>query len=179
MEDNSRKTDNEAINDMLMNSDEISNYAFRSSLVNSWADILKDYDSSYKYSASEIRDMLNDPYENNKKLQTVAKWLFLSDGTFREILQYKVGMLTYDHFMIPRDYSKVMGKKGSLEANELKSATRLERFNLKHNLPNLMLRTLLLGEMFIYQVDNNKGDIVLQELPSERCEIIKNVNMYL
>ena len=176
MEDNSRKTDNEAINDMLMNSDEISNYAFRSSLVNSWADILKDYDTSYKYSASEIRDMLNDPYENNKKLQTVAKWLFLSDGTFREILQYKVGMLTYDHFMIPRDYSKVMGKKGSLEANELKSATRLERFNLKHNLPNLMLRTLLLGEMFIYQVDNNKGDIVLQELPSERCEIIKNVN---
>ena len=105
MEDNSRKTDNEKINDILLNSDEISNYAFRSSLTNSWADILKDYDSSYKYSASEIRDMLNDPYENNKKLQTVAKWLFLSDGTFREILQYKVGMLTYDHFMIPRDYS--------------------------------------------------------------------------
>ena len=55
MEDNSRKTDNEKINDILMNSDEISSYAFRSSLTNSWADILNDYDMSYKYTASEIK----------------------------------------------------------------------------------------------------------------------------
>ena len=176
MEDNSKKTENEKINDILMNSDEIANYAYRSSLTNSWADVLKSYDTSYKYSAEQIKKLLNDPYENNKELQNVAKWLFLTDGTFREILQYKAGMLTYDHFMIPRDYTKVMGKKGSLESNELKSATRLERFNLKHNLPNLMLRTLLQGEMFIYQIDNNKGDIVIQELPSDRCDITKNVN---
>lgn len=163
-------------NDILQATDDsFASFAYASSIqINkSYQDMIKSMYSTYKYNSDSIKQLMLDPIGNNKELQDVAEWLFLTNGTFRELLEYKAKILLYEHYIIPRDFTELIGKSETeLFKIEIEACKRLEKFNLKYNLPFMMLRLINQGELFIYQVEQDNV-VSIQEIPSEICEITK------
>lgn len=123
---------------------------------------------------SRLHKALQNPADNIEILQSMSASMTNTQGILKEFLIYKSNILTYDHYILPYDMSK-MDNKEKLEKSEYQCALELDRYNLKFNLSWLMENLIKNGALYIYKT-HTKQSLVIQEIPMAYCKIIGSIN---
>ncbi|WP_024622607.1 hypothetical protein [Metaclostridioides mangenotii] len=161
-------------NDQLLFSQGLKNLKF--SNVNNVEKIYKSIYRPRKMSRKQLRTAMKNPQENANKLQEISEILKHSNGMLKEFILYKSMILTYDHFIVPKDMSKYKAYEDMFN-EEYKAALYLEKFKIKFNAKWMAERILSNGELYIYKREDSDS-ILIQEMPSDKCKIVgKNNNM--
>lgn len=131
-----------------------------------------------KITKEQLRVALSNP-TNPKSVQILqdASQIFeYTNGMLKQFTDYKAYILTYDHFLVPRDISRYKSKEKIWEAR-YKASVELEKYNLKYNAKWIARKVISSGEIYLFLV-KDKNSVIYQQLPNELCEICtKSGNM--
>lgn len=124
-----------------------------------------------KISKKQLRTALANPTNTAsiEILQDAAEIFKYTNGMVRQFTDYKSKILTYDHFLIPRDISKYKTKEDIWEAR-YKAATELEKYNLKYNSKWITEKILDCGEIFLFII-KDRYSVIYQQIPNKLCKI--------
>lgn len=124
-----------------------------------------------KISKESLRNALANP-TNPKCIQVLqdASQIFeYTNGMIKQFTDYKSYILTYDHFLIPRDVTKYKSKEKIWDAR-YKASVELEKYNLKYNAKWIARKVISSGEIYLFLI-KDKTSVIYQQLPNELCEI--------
>lgn len=124
-----------------------------------------------KISKEQLRVALANP--TNPKctqiLQDASQIFEHTNGILKQFIDYKSYILTYDHFLVPRDITRYKTKEKVWEAR-YKAAVELEKYNLKYNAKWISKKVISTGEIYLFLV-KDKNSVIYQQIPNEMCEI--------
>ena len=119
---------------------------------------------------TQILRYLDKPYNYVKELQAISVLLDGKNGIYSRLINYMMGLLTYDYFIYNTgDLPK--GKKNALKQFE-DCARYIGKLKIKNHCPTIARQMLLLGEVFLYEIED-KNTIIYKEIPNEICRIIE------
>lgn len=133
------------------------------------------------YSAEDVIEMLENPYDNALELQRVSLWLYHSSGIYNRIINNYAGMNEYDLYLYPTTISRFVKSGKKKTANEklfkeyMDIANVFEKYSYKSNFRNIGVNLLVQGEVFLYRVEDNSG-VIEKEMPSDMCKICRVIN---
>lgn len=132
-------------------------------------DVLKKSDVRKKVDTDRIATALEDPYNKADDLQQQNENMRVLNGTLKEIEFYKANILTYDHYLVPIDPSK-MTDVDSYFKDMRTAGQELMKYNIKTLCPWLIEMQIRLGEIYIYKQETGDG-ITFYKLPNKICKI--------
>lgn len=122
-----------------------------------------------KYTNAQIDTMLQNPYMNYKQLQDVSNYFWRTSPFYQNIIYYLGTLMTFDGVLAP---NSVIDNASALEKRLLSSALAVKKINVKSTFPSMMIRTLLNGETYWYDLSSEKEGITLiEEIPSKYCRL--------
>jgi hypothetical protein len=120
------------------------------------------------YTESQILEFLKDPRANYKKLQGVSEYLYNTSKLYQNFLYYLSTIMTFDYTIFPAsDISSI--KKETLWSRFENSAKKIYDIQPEYNFPLMLMRTLLNGETYWYNVSTDNAEI-FYEIPSKYCQ---------
>lgn len=124
-----------------------------------------------KISKESLRNALANPTNPKciKILQDASQIFEYTNGMIKQFTDYKSYILTYDHFLVPRDVTKYKSKEKIWDAR-YKASVELEKYNLKYNAKWIARKVIQTGEIYLFLI-KDKTSVIYQELPNELCEI--------
>lgn len=124
-----------------------------------------------KYTNEQIRTMLLDPYNNYKSLQQVSDYFWHNSPFYQNIIYYFGTLMTFDGVLSPDALSNE--KLITIENRLLNSAWMLKRLNIRENFPSMVIRALLNGETYWYDLssESGSGTAIVEEIPSKYCQL--------
>jgi hypothetical protein len=124
------------------------------------------------YKNSEIDKMLLNPYMNYKELQNVSNYLWQTSPFYQNIIYYLSTLITFDGVLAPNSVTDVVNNASALEKRLLGSALTVKKIDVKNTFPSMMIRTLVNGETYWYDLSTDKeGATVIEEIPSKYCKL--------
>jgi hypothetical protein len=120
------------------------------------------------YTESQILGFLKDPRVNYKDLQKVSEYLYNTSKLYQNFLYYLSTIITFDYTIFPADDIEKI-KKETLWSRFETSAKRIYNIQPEYNFPLLLMRTLLNGESYWYDVSTENAEI-FYEIPSKYCQ---------
>lgn len=138
--------------------------------------------SNSALSLDTIQTALSDPYANIPFLQQVSKVLYYSNGIYTRIIEEFTNIPMYDLYMTPTSILGFSGKTNAIDKlnKEYEQiAQQVEKINYKYNFKWFGRMLLLLGELYLYKVEDNSG-IFYKMIPNDICRIsgIMENNIY-
>jgi hypothetical protein len=120
------------------------------------------------YTEEQILAFLKDPRVNYQKLQGVSEYLYNTSKLYQNFLYYLSTIMTFDYTVFPdTDVDSI--KKDTLWTRFEKSAKQVYNIQPEYNFPLMLMRTLLNGETYWYNVSTENAEI-FYEIPSKYCQ---------
>jgi hypothetical protein len=119
------------------------------------------------YTESQVLGFLKDPRSNYKKLQEASEYLYNISKLYQNFLYYLSTIITFDYTMFPTEADEI--KEKTLWSRFEKSAKVICNIQPEYNFPLMLMRTLLNGESYWYNVSTDSGEI-FYEVPSKYCQ---------
>lgn len=119
-----------------------------------------------KYTVDQVKTLLGDPVKNYRKLQKISLHLWHTSPVYQNFIMYLATIMTFDYVLYPDDDKNAT----TLQKRLMQSAKIVKQAQVKTNFPNIMARTLLLGETFLYELID-KGNTIFKEIPNNICEL--------
>jgi len=141
------------------------NYA-KSRLIPFWQNFGSRSASAFTPEQAEL--LLKDPYGNYLKLQEVSNYLWATSPMYQNIMYYLATLMSFDYMIFP-DNSFTNSKK-SLENRLFDSAKIIKQAQVKSTFPMMLLRTLVNGETYWYDLSDTNNTI-MQEIDSRYCQL--------
>lgn len=131
---------------------------------------------------SSIQTALADPYGNIPFLQQVSKIMYYSNGIYTRLIEEFTNIPMYDLYMTPTTILGFNGKTNAIDKMNKEYeqiAQQIEKINYKYNLKWFGRILLLLGELYLYKVEDNSG-IFYKMMPNDICRVsgIMENNIY-
>jgi len=119
------------------------------------------------YSEAQILEFLKDPRTNYKKLQGVSEYLYNTSKLYQNFLYYLSTVMTFDYIIFPTEIDNI--KEKTLWSRLETSAMRVYNIQPEYNFPHMLMRTLLNGESYWYNISTDNAEI-FSEVPSKYCQ---------
>lgn len=131
---------------------------------------------------STIQTALADPYANIPFLQQVSKVMYYSNGIYTRLIEEFTNIPMYDLYMTPTSIPGFSGKTNAIDKMNKEYeqiAQQIEKVNYKYNFKWFGRMLLLLGELYLYKVEDNSG-IFYKMIPNDICRVsgIMENNIY-
>jgi hypothetical protein len=121
-----------------------------------------------KYSDADLLKYVSDPKTHYLKLQEASQYLWNTSKIYQNYVYYLSTIMTFDYILFP---SKMTDSKKSNMLNKFIEAARIVyTMQPKYNFPYMLLKALLFGETYWYDVSDNETTII-QEVPSKYCQL--------
>lgn len=122
-----------------------------------------------KYRKNDIATYLTDPYRYEKQLRRAVIYIYGASSLFRRVIQYFVGLNDGAYVVAPSvDPSKANVE--TVKRNYRKVLNALSAMRLRTELPKI-LTVCLREDVYYGTMWVNNEDIVIQQLPSDYCQI--------
>lgn len=141
------------------------NYA-RSRLIPFWQNFGSR--STQVFTPEQVELLLKNPYGNYLQLQEVSNYLWATSPMYQNIMYYLATLMSFDYMIFP-DNSFTNSKK-SLENRLFDSAKIIKQAQVKSTFPMMLLRTLVNGETYWYDLSDTNNTI-MQEIDSRYCQL--------
>lgn len=122
---------------------------------------------SKEYTNEQIHGFTRAPYTNYAKLQEISQYFWATSAFYQNILYYLSTGMTFDYTVNPLEVTKnasVMQKR--LEG----AAFVIWKAQVKQTFPLMLLRTLINGESYWYDLSDDENTI-FREIPSKICQL--------
>ena len=138
--------------------------------------------SNTSLSLETIQTALADPYSNIPFLQQVSKVMYYSNGIYTRLIEEFANIPMYDLYMTPTTILGFSGKTNAIDKMNKEYeqiAQQIEKVNYKYNFKWFGRMLLLLGELYLYKVEDNSG-IFYKMIPNDICRVsgIMENNIY-
>ncbi len=90
-----------------------------------------------RYKKEDVIDALESPQSNETKIRNISNFLYLNSTHYKRLCNYFSKLLTYNYTISPYRVNIDKYNKKSFLLNYRKVADQVEKFNLKHILPNI------------------------------------------
>lgn len=131
---------------------------------------IRERESRRRIDTDTLKSALQDAYKSSKILQQQSENMRIINGTLKEIQFYKANILTYDHYLVPIDASKYIGKKDKYYKDLRKACIELEKYHIKTLCPWLIEQELRFGEIYIYK-QHGENNITFFKVPNSMCKM--------
>lgn len=121
-----------------------------------------------RYDRSRVRRFLTNPIGNVNQLQEISRYLMSSSGNYFRIIEYFSGMLTLYHYVAPSMSLDDMGE--DVLDDYFQAAEDVKKVNIKRNIRFFINQLLILGEVYLYEIETDKG-IHYVQIPNEWCRV--------
>lgn len=119
-----------------------------------------------------VRTLLRDPIKNAHKLQDLSWYLYYTSGQYKRNINYLSDLLTYDYYVTP---SETLSNANAYKKYFEKTCNILKGMNIKFNTRWIHFYLLLLGELYIYEIGNDK-DMLYTIIPNSICRVVEYSN---
>lgn len=108
---------------------------------------------------------LKDPYVNYRNLQRLSNYFWYTSTFYQNILYYLATGMTFDYLLTP---TTISSNKNNMTKRLEKAAEIVWMSQVKSTFPNMLLRTLIQGETYWYDISDGDNTI-FKEIPAEIC----------
>ena len=130
----------------------------------------------------QLQMALNDTSANVAYLQQVSRYLYTANGVYTRLIEEFTNIPMYDLYLAPTILMGFNGK--SMDVSKMNKeyeaiAQLIEKENYKYNFKWFGRWLLLMGELYLYKVEDNNG-IFFKMIPNDLCRIsgIMENNIY-
>lgn len=116
-------------------------------------------------SRKDIRSSSSNPLKNSVKIQKLSRATRMTNGIYARLINYFGNIYTYDHTIYP-----ISVNSGNIKEEYLRAAKKVEKYNLRFNLPWIAEKTIEQGEVFLYKIEDNNS-VIYFEFPTEACRV--------
>lgn len=123
-----------------------------------------------RYTKEDISKFIANPYRYEKQLRKAVLYLYGASSHFRRLIQYFVGLSDLSYVVSPY---KIDPKKANIETvnrNYRKVLATLSAMHVKSQFPKI-LTACLREDVFYGTMWVTPDDIIIQQLPSDYCQI--------
>lgn len=120
-----------------------------------------------KYTEEQISGFLKDARANYQKLQEASEYLYNTSKLYQNFLYYLSTIMTFDYIIFPTDMDNI--KEKTLWSRFETAAKTIYNIQPEYNFPLMLMRTLLNGETYWYDVSTDNAEI-FYEIPSKYCQ---------
>jgi hypothetical protein len=100
-----------------------------------------------KYPIEKVVQMLENPQTNEKELRTMSTFLYITSSHYRRLCNYYAKLPTFNHIVVPANLPKKINVKTYKDTYN-KVIYQLEKYNLKHEIPKMMLASIIEGVFY-------------------------------
>lgn len=100
-----------------------------------------------KYPIEKVVSMLESPQKNEKLIRTLSRFLYISSSHYFRLINYYATLATLNYIVVPANLPKKINKK-TYKDTYYKIIYQLEKYNLKNELPKVMVIALLEGVFY-------------------------------
>lgn len=100
-----------------------------------------------KYPISRVVNMLENPQKNEKPIRTLSRFLYITSSHYYRLINYYATLATLNYIVVPANLPKKINKKTYKDTYH-KIIYQLEKYNLKNELPKVMVIALLEGVFY-------------------------------
>jgi hypothetical protein len=100
-----------------------------------------------KYPIEQVIRMLESPQKNEKAIRTLSRFLYISSSHYYRLINYYAKLATLNYTVIPANLPKKINKKTYKDTYQ-KIIYQLEKYNLKNELPKVMVISMLEGVFY-------------------------------
>ncbi|MDF2588214.1 MAG: phage protein [Anaerocolumna sp.] len=100
-----------------------------------------------KYPIDKVVKMLENPQKYEKELRQMSTFLFITSSHYRRLTTHYAKLPTYNHIVVPANLPKKINKK-NYKDNYSKVIYQLEKYNLKHEIPKMILTAIVEGVFY-------------------------------
>jgi len=118
------------------------------------------------YTNETIKNLLKNPYSNYKKLQEVSNHFWATSSLYQNFLYYLATMMTFDNYPYP---TFITPKKETMKERLMSSAETIKKSQIKEVGAIMLLRTLINGEAYWYDLSGDGQNTIFVEIPSDYC----------
>lgn len=119
------------------------------------------------YTEAQILGFLKDPRSNYKDLQSVSEYLYNTSKLYQNFLYYLSTIMTFDYIIFSTDTTNIQEK--TLWSRFENAAKKVYGIQSEYNFPLMLMRTLLNGESYWYNISTDNAEI-FYEIPSKYCQ---------
>lgn len=123
---------------------------------------------SIQYTNDQLKRMLLDPNKNYKELQKASNYFWATNSLYQNFLYYLATMMTFDNYPYP---TFITNNKDTMQQRLLKSAEVIKKAQVKEIAPMMLLRTLINGETYWYDLSDDGQNNIFVEIPFEYCQL--------
>lgn len=122
-----------------------------------------------KYKKADINQYIANPYRYQKQLRKAVMYIYGASSLFRRVIQYFVGLSDLAYVVSPNiDTTKANDE--TVRRNYRKVLNTMNAMKLRTELPKI-LTVCLREDVYYGTMWVSNDDIVIQQLPSDYCEI--------
>lgn len=122
-----------------------------------------------KYKKNDITIYLTDPYRYERQLRRAVIYIYGASSLFRRVIQYFVG-LNDGAYVVAPSVDPAKANVETVRRNYRKVLNALSAMRLRTELPKI-LTVCLREDVYYGTMWVNNEDIVIQQLPSDYCQI--------
>jgi hypothetical protein len=100
-----------------------------------------------EYPIEKVVTMLKNPQKNEKELRSMSNFLYITSPHYRRLTNYYAKLPTYNHIVVPSNLPKKINVK-TYKDTYAKVCYQIEKYNLKHELPKVILISIIEGVFF-------------------------------
>jgi hypothetical protein len=119
------------------------------------------------YTNAEIETLLKNPYSNYAKLQEISTYFWNNSPFYQNVIYYLATLLTFDYVMSPT----ALDKESVIKKRLAGSSYFVKNTNVRTQFPSMMVRTLVNGETYWYDMSSDKEKSIMEEIPSKYCQL--------
>jgi hypothetical protein len=126
------------------------------------------------YTNANIETYLKNPYANYLKLQELSNYFWRNSPFYQNVIYYLGTLLAFDYVLAPilspSDVEKL--NVSALKKRLYSSAYTVKNTDVRCQFAKMMIRMLLNGETYWYDMSDSKNNKVrFEEIPSEYCQL--------
>ena len=130
------------------------------------------------YSKDNITQYISNPYQYQKQLRNAVRYMYGASPHFRRLIQYFAGLSDLAYIVAPYKIDPQSANAKTINRNYRKTLNTISSMNIKTQFPKIL--TVCLREDCYYgTMWVRNDDIIIQQLPSDYCDISTIVNNVL
>lgn len=126
--------------------------------------------SFFKYTKDQIASFLKDPYQNQKSLRDASIFLYNSSSHFRRLIQYFAALTDFAYVITPVQTNVNSGNKEQLKKQFNKYGALLTGMDIRNQFRKI-IKVCFREDTFYGTFRASKNNVILQQLPSDYCNI--------
>lgn len=117
------------------------------------------------YTVTQINEYLKNPYNNYSNLQKASDYIYNTNSSYGNYLDYFVGLIPFYFALFP---VTTTDRPDTTKTRMLKSAETIFKMQLENVAPHMLKRALKDGEAYFYDLSDSDNTII-DDIPRDIC----------